>query len=99
MPIDSLGRSGRFDELRDFLRSSGYTEPFLCARFHLERAEQFELDRGKRAPLPEPASAADILTALFLAGEFVFLEQAERLLGRDAADDRSPLRRFPNPAL
>ena len=83
MQIDSLGRSGKFDELREFLRSAGYTEEFLCARFHLERAEQFELDRGKRAPLPEPASAADILTALYLAGEFASLEQAERLMGRD----------------
>jgi SAM-dependent methyltransferase len=83
MQIDSLGRSGKFDELREFLRSAGYSEEFLCARFGLDRAERFELDRGRRAPLPEPASAADILTALFLAGEFVFLEQAERLMGRD----------------
>ncbi len=83
MQIDSLGRSGKFDELREFLRSAGYTEEFLCERFQLERAEQFELDRGKRAPLPEAASAADILTVLFLAGEFVSLEQAERLMGRD----------------
>ena len=83
MQIDSLGRSGRFDELREFLRSAGYTEEFLRARFRLERAEQFELDRGKRAPLPEAASAADVLTALFLAGEFVSLDQAGRLMGRD----------------
>jgi SAM-dependent methyltransferase len=85
MQIDSLGQSGKFDELRDFLRSASYTEEFLRARFGLERAEQFELDRAKRAPLPEPASAADILTALYLAGEFVSLEQAERLVGRDGA--------------
>jgi methylase of polypeptide subunit release factors len=84
MQIDSLGRSGRFDELRELLRSAVYTEEFLRARFGLERAEQFELDRGKRAPLPEPASAADVLTALYLAGEFVFLEQAERLMGRES---------------
>jgi SAM-dependent methyltransferase len=83
MQIDSLGRSGKFDELREFLRSAGYSEEFLRARFHLERAEQFELDRGKRAPLPEPASAADILTALYLAGEFASLAEAERLMGRD----------------
>jgi methylase of polypeptide subunit release factors len=85
MQIDGLGRSGKFDELRAFLRSAGYTEEFLRARFGLERAEQFELDRGKRAPLPEPVSAADILTALYLAGEFVLLQQAERLMGRNAA--------------
>ena len=84
MQIDQLGRSGKFDELREFLRSAGYTEEFLRARFHLERADQFELDRGKRPPLPEPASAADILTALYLAGEFASLEQAEGRLGRDA---------------
>ena len=83
MQTDSLGRSGDFDELRDFLRSAGYTEEFLCARFQLERAEQFELDRERRAPLPEAASAADILTALFLAGEFVSMDKAERLMGRD----------------
>jgi methylase of polypeptide subunit release factors len=83
MQIDSLGRSGKFDELREFLRWAGYTEEFLRARFQLERAEQFELDRGKRAPLPEPASAADILTALYLAGEFACLAEAERLMGRD----------------
>ena len=83
MQIDSLGRSGKFDELREFLQSAGYTEEFLCARFQLERAEQFELDRGNRAPLPEAASAADVLTALFLAGEFVSVEKAHRLMGRD----------------
>jgi SAM-dependent methyltransferase len=84
MQIDSLGRSGKFDELREFLRSAGYTEEFLCGRFGLKRAEQFDLDRGRRGPLPEAASAADILTALYLAGEFVSLEQAERLVGRDS---------------
>jgi SAM-dependent methyltransferase len=83
MQIDRLGGSGKFAELREFLRSAGYTEEFLCERFGLERAEQFELHRGKRAPLPEAASAADILTALYLAGESVSLEQAERLVGGD----------------
>ena len=86
MPIDNLGRSGKFEELRGFLRSAGYSEEFLCERFRLEHAEQFELDRGKRAPLPEAASAADILTALFLAGEFVLMEQAERLMGHDSVE-------------
>ena len=42
MQIDQLGRSGKFDELRAFLRSAGYAEEFLRARFGLERAEQFE---------------------------------------------------------
>ena len=84
MQIDGLGRSGKFEELREFLRSAGYTEGFLCGRFGLKRAEQFELDRGRRAPLPEAASAADILTALYLAGEFASVEQAERLVGRDS---------------
>src|ERR1039458_3294990 len=84
MQIDSLGRSGKFDELREFLRSAGYTEEFLCGRFGLKRAEQFDLDRGGRGPLPEAVSAADILTALYLAGEFVSLEQAARLVGRDS---------------
>src|ERR1035441_6936362 len=83
MQTDNLGGSGKFDELRGFLRSAGYTEEFLCARFGLERAEQFDLDRGRRAPLPEAASAADVLTALYLAGEFASVEQAERLVGRD----------------
>src|SRR5271157_5394662 len=84
MQIESLGRSGKFDELREFLRSAGYTEEFLRARYQLERAEQFELDRGRRAPLPEAESAADVLTALFLAGEFVSVGQAESLMGRHA---------------
>src|SRR5271157_353831 len=83
MQTDSLGRSGRFEELRELLRSSGYTEEFLCGRFGLKRAEQFDLDRGRRGPLPEAESAADVLTALYLAGEFVSLELAERLVGRD----------------
>jgi len=86
MQIDDLGRSGRFAELREFLRSAGYTEEFLRARFQLERAEQFELDREKRAPLPEAVSAADVLTALFLAGEFASLAEAERLMGRHGVD-------------
>jgi methylase of polypeptide subunit release factors len=84
MQIYDLGRAGRFDELRNLLQSAGYTEDFIRGRFQLERAEHFELDRGKRAPLPEPISAADILTALFLAGEFTPSEEAERLMGRDS---------------
>jgi len=85
MQIDDLGGA----EVRRIARvspSAGYTEEFLRARFQLERAEQFELDREKRAPLPEAVSAADVLTALFLAGEFASLAEAERLMGRHGVD-------------
>ena len=78
-----LGRTGRFDELLRLLQSVEYTDEFIRRRFKLPRAENFELDRKKRAPLPEPESAADILAAVFLAGEPAGLEAATRMLGRE----------------
>jgi SAM-dependent methyltransferase len=73
MDVGALGRTGRFDELLEFLRLADYNDEFLRRRFCLERAEDFEVDRKKRAPLPIPESNADILTALFLAGEAIEL--------------------------
>lgn len=77
----TLGHSGRFNELLEFLQSAGYTDEYICRRFHLERAEDFEIDRNRRAPLPAAESAADILVALLLAGESVELNTARHLLG------------------
>jgi len=67
----ALGKTGQFCELRDFLRAMDYSDEFLCRRFRLEHAEDFEIDRKQRPPLPACESAADALTTLFLAGEIV----------------------------
>jgi len=83
MDIHDLGRTGRFAELLRLLQSVDYTDEFIRTRFKLPRPEDFELDRKKRAPLPEPESAADILAAVFLAGESAELEAATRMLGRE----------------
>ncbi len=86
MDIHDLGRTGRFAELLRLLQSVDYTDEFIRTRFKLPRPEDFELDRKKRASLPEPESAADILAAVFLAGEPADLNAATRMLGREAID-------------
>jgi SAM-dependent methyltransferase len=83
MDLNDLGRTGRFDELLRLLQSANYTDDFIQTRFKLRRAEDFELERNRRAPLPAPESATDILTALFLAGETVSMEIAARMLGSE----------------
>jgi methylase of polypeptide subunit release factors len=78
---DALGRSGQFGELRQLLQSADYGDEFLCRRFHLQRAEDFEIDRRKRAPLPVPESEADLLATLFLAGEIIEQNTVRHFLG------------------
>jgi SAM-dependent methyltransferase len=79
--VGALGHTGQFSELLESLRSTDYTDEFICRRFNLERAEDFEIDHKRRAPLPTPESGADILTALLLAGESVELNTARHFLG------------------
>jgi methylase of polypeptide subunit release factors len=79
--IAYLGRSGKFGELLEFLQSADYSDGFICRRFNLRRAEDFNIDRKRRAPLPTPQSEADILTSLFLAGESIARDSVEHLLG------------------
>jgi methylase of polypeptide subunit release factors len=81
LDANALGRAARFDELLGFLRNSNYSDAFICERLHLERAEDFELDSKKRDPLPLAESPADILLALFLAGNAVRISTARSLLG------------------
>lgn len=81
MGAKELGRTGRFDELLGLLQSANYTDDFIKTRFKLMRAEDFELDRNRRGPLPALESAADVLSTLFLAGESVSLETATQILG------------------
>jgi methylase of polypeptide subunit release factors len=81
LDLNALGCAERFDDLLQFLRSADYTDAFICKRFQLERAEDFELDRKKRPLLPPPESAADILLHLFLAGEMVAPALANQRLG------------------
>jgi SAM-dependent methyltransferase len=81
--IENLGRTEHFDEVRHFFQSADYSDGSICRRLHLERVEDFELDRKKRAPLPAPESASDILSTIFLAGETVKLETARQLLGAE----------------
>ncbi len=78
---ETLGRSGQFGELLEFLRSADYSDAFLCRRLNLKRPGDFELDPKKRLPLPSPESEADVLTALFLAGEAVGTEVVRHFLG------------------
>lgn len=86
MDPGDLGRSGRFEDLRGLLGRSGYNDEFIRMRYHLPRAEEFELDRRRRTPLPRPEFAADILTTLFLAGDSVTVEDASRLIGEEGLE-------------
>jgi len=81
MDAGTLGGSGQFGELQGFFRSVDYSDDFICRRFSLERAEDFEIDRNKRAPLPDHGSGADVLVSLFLAGEAIDAAAADRFLG------------------
>jgi len=81
MDIDDLGRTGRFEEVLRLFQSTDYTDDLIRTRLKLRRPEDFELDHKRRAPLPTPESAADILIAVFLAGEKTSLEAATRMLG------------------
>jgi hypothetical protein len=83
LELDALGHGKRFDELRQLLQSANYSDAFICERFHLARAEEFELDGKRRPPLPKPESAADILLTLFLAGESVSSSTAQTILGAE----------------
>lgn len=80
---DILGQSGCYEEVLRFLRASDYNDAFICKRCNLRRAEEFEIDRKKRSPLPPPESAADVLLQLFLAGEALTPGLAVRLLGAE----------------
>ena len=79
----TLGQSGCYEEVLQLLRAADYTDAFICKRFNLRRAEEFEIDRKKRSPLPLPESAADVLLQLFLAGEALPPELAASLLGAE----------------
>lgn len=79
--VVNLGRGGQFGEMLEFLRSTDYTDTYISRRFNLERAEDFEIDRKRRAPLPAAESAADVLLALLLAGESIELSVARHFLG------------------
>jgi methylase of polypeptide subunit release factors len=81
LKLDALGSTGRFDDLLQLLRSTNYSDEFICKRLKLGHAEEFELDRKKRPPLPKPESAADVLLTLFLAGELVSPSLMDQLLG------------------
>jgi len=78
---EALGRSGQFGNLRQLLQSADYSDQFLCRRYQLPRAEDFEIDHRKRGPLPAPESEADLLAILFLAGETIDRNIARHLLG------------------
>ncbi len=81
--LNDFGRSARFDEVLQLLRSADYSDSYICRRHHLEHAEDFALDRKSRAPLPGLESAADVLLQLFLAGEPSDAESLFGLLGAD----------------
>lgn len=71
MKTDELGRAGRYDELRQLLRASDYSEVVLCARLGLRRLTDFEMEPTRRAALPPPVDATDVLIRLFLTGDAV----------------------------
>jgi hypothetical protein len=81
--MHALGHANRFDDLRQLLQSANYSDAFICERFHLARAEEFELNGKKRSSLPKPESAADALLTLFLAGENVSSSAAQKILGAE----------------
>lgn len=67
--MDELGRAGRYDELRRLLEASEYTESAICAKLGLPRLADYDMEPSRRAPLPAPTDAADVLIRLFLAGD------------------------------
>jgi SAM-dependent methyltransferase len=69
--LDELGRAGRYAELRRFLETSDYEEASICARLGLRRLADYEMEPSRRAPLPPPVDATDVLIHLFLAGDAV----------------------------
>ena len=94
MEIDSLGRSGKFEELREFLQSAGYTEEFLCGRFGLKRAEQFELAVSFAATLAEDLFRVGRLQLAALDDELAQpirrVANLEAFLNRLAITERQP---------
>jgi SAM-dependent methyltransferase len=78
LDLGTLGKTGQFSELLELLRATDYGDEFLCRRFNLERAEDFEINAKKRSPLPVCESRADVLTALFLAGEAVAFDTVRK---------------------
>jgi SAM-dependent methyltransferase len=85
LEIDELGRTGQFDELRRLLEASDYSETTLCARLGLRRLSDFEMEPTRRAALPEPVDATDVLIRLFLAGDAVERGLLETQLGPAAS--------------
>jgi len=79
--VENLGRTGQFGELLEFLRSTDYSDEFICRRFNLEHPGDFEIDPRRRAPLPPFESGTDVLVALFLAGAAVETSVVQRFLG------------------
>ena len=81
MSIEELGRSGRFSELRQLLEAIDYSEAAVCRRLGLKRFADFEMDREKRASLPEPSEPVDLLIRLFLTGDYASSGIVEHFLG------------------
>jgi SAM-dependent methyltransferase len=69
--MQELGRAGRYEELGRFLEASDYSEASICARLGLRRLVDYEMEPSRRATLPPPVDATDVLIRLFLAGEAV----------------------------
>lgn len=83
--LEELGQSGKYDELRGVLQTALYSEASILERLHLERLSDFEMEPSRRSALPPPATTADLLTVLFLAGEYVNRAEIDVFLGSGAA--------------
>ena len=75
--MHELGQAGRYEELRRFLETSDYSETTICAKLGLHRLADYDMEPSRRAALPAPVDAADVLIRLFLAGD---------ALGREVVD-------------
>ncbi len=48
LDLETLGKTGQFSELLELLRATDYSDEFLCRRFNLKRAEDFEINAKRR---------------------------------------------------
>jgi SAM-dependent methyltransferase len=80
MPVEDLGKSGRFEELRSLLESASFTEKAICTQLGLKQLSDFENHPSRRPVIAEAASACDVLIRLFIISQYEACSAVERFL-------------------